>query len=56
MKTCEKYYAGLLGSDIRPTKNIEGAYDFGEFLLIIDPVQGDPFASYDNPESKDRGE
>ena len=26
-------------------KYIEGAYDFGEFLLIIDPVQGDPFAS-----------
>jgi predicted ABC-class ATPase len=26
-------------------KDIEGAYDFGEFLLIIDPVQGNPFAS-----------
>ena len=35
---------------------IEGAYDFGGFSLIIDHVQGDPFASYDNPESKNRGE
>lgn len=37
-------------------KDIEGAYEFGEFLLIIDHVQGDPFASHENPESKDRGE
>jgi predicted ABC-class ATPase len=26
-------------------KDIEGTYDFGAFLLIIDHVQGDPFAS-----------
>jgi len=37
-------------------KDIEGVYDLGEFLLISGPVQGDPFASYDNPESKERGE
>lgn len=33
------------GRGYKAYKEIEGAYDFGEFWLFIDHVQGDPFAS-----------
>jgi predicted ABC-class ATPase len=33
------------GKGYKAYKEIEGSYDFGEYTLIIDHVQGDPFAS-----------
>ena len=33
------------GKSYRLYKNLEGEYDFGSFVLCIDHVQGDPFAS-----------
>ncbi|MBU3216337.1 ABC-ATPase domain-containing protein [Clostridium estertheticum] len=33
------------GKSYRLYKNLEGEYDFGSFVLFIDHVQGDPFAS-----------
>jgi predicted ABC-class ATPase len=33
------------GSGYKAYKDIKGEYDFGEFVLLIDYVQGDPFAS-----------
>ncbi len=31
---------------IRPTNLWPGAYQFGTYVLVIDHVQGDPFASH----------
>jgi len=36
--------AGIDGRGYKAYKDIEGAYDFGHFSLLIDHVQGDPFA------------
>ncbi|MGL5642722.1 MAG: ABC-ATPase domain-containing protein, partial [Paraclostridium sp.] len=33
------------GKSYRAYKDLEGQYDFGDFILSIDHVQGDPFAS-----------
>lgn len=33
------------GKGYKAYKDIQGAYDFGEYVLFIDHVQGDPFAS-----------
>jgi predicted ABC-class ATPase len=33
------------GRGYKAYKNIRGAYDYGDFLIFIDHVQGDPFAS-----------
>ena len=33
------------GKSYRMYKDLEGEYDFGSFVLCIDHVQGDPFAS-----------
>ncbi len=33
------------GRGYKAYKDVEGAYDFGDFWLLIDHVQGDPFAS-----------
>jgi len=33
------------GRGYKAYKEIEGAYDFGEYALFIDHVQGDPFAA-----------
>lgn len=35
----------LDGKGYKAYQDIEGVYDFGEFLLYVDRVQGDPFAS-----------
>ena len=40
-----KVLKGIDGLGYKAYKDIEGAYDFGGFSLIIDHVQGDPFAS-----------
>jgi predicted ABC-class ATPase len=37
--------ARIEGKGYKAYKDIEGAYNFGDFLLFIDHVQGDPFAS-----------
>ncbi len=33
------------GRGYKAYKDIEGSYDFGEYILLIDHVQGDPFAA-----------
>lgn len=33
------------GRGYKAYKDVEGAYDFGEYVLFVDHVQGDPFAS-----------
>ncbi|MBM6862049.1 isopentenyl-diphosphate delta-isomerase, partial [Clostridium saudiense] len=33
------------GRGYKSYKDLEGQYDFGTFILSIDHVQGDPFAS-----------
>ncbi len=33
------------GRGYKAYKDIEGAYDYGEFILFVDHIQGDPFAS-----------
>lgn len=37
--------ARIDGRAYKAYKDVEGAYDFGDFWLLIDHVQGDPFAS-----------
>jgi len=39
-----KILARIDGRGYRAYKDIEGAYDFGDFWMFIDHVQGDPFA------------
>jgi len=41
----KKILTRLDGRGYKAYKEIEGAYDFGNFQLFIDHVQGDPFAS-----------
>ncbi|MGB9700396.1 MAG: ABC-ATPase domain-containing protein [Thermodesulfobacteriota bacterium] len=41
----KKILARLDGRGYKAYKEIEGTYDFGNFQLFIDHVQGDPFAS-----------
>ncbi len=38
----------LDGKGYKAYRDIKGTYDFGEFTLVIDRVQGDPFASPSN--------
>jgi predicted ABC-class ATPase len=33
------------GRGYKAYQDVEGAYDFGDFWLLIDHIQGDPFAS-----------
>ena len=33
------------GRGYKAYRDIEGAYDYGEFILFVDHIQGDPFAS-----------
>lgn len=40
-----KVLARIDGRGYKAYKDIEGTYDFGNFLLMIDHVQGDPFAT-----------
>jgi predicted ABC-class ATPase len=40
-----KILARIDGRGYKAYKEIEGDYDFGEFRLLLDHVQGDPFAS-----------
>lgn len=40
-----KILARIDGRGYKTYKEIEGVYDFGNFLLFIDHVQGDPFAT-----------
>jgi predicted ABC-class ATPase len=41
----KKILARIDGRGYKAYKDVEGAYDFGDFCLLIDHVQGDPFAS-----------
>ncbi len=41
----KKILTRIDGRGYKAYKEIEGCYDFGHFLLFIDHVQGDPFAS-----------
>ncbi|MBU7035534.1 MAG: ATPase, partial [Theionarchaea archaeon] len=48
MKSAQDLKKGLQGIDgrgYRAYKSIQGAYDFSTYILLIDYVQGDPFAS-----------
>ncbi len=36
---------GIDGKGYKFYKELEGEYDFGEYYIYIDHVQGDPFAS-----------
>jgi predicted ABC-class ATPase len=40
-----KILARIDGRGYKAYQDLEGAYDFGDFLLFIDHAQGDPFAS-----------
>ncbi|MBI5966827.1 MAG: ABC-ATPase domain-containing protein [Deltaproteobacteria bacterium] len=40
-----KILARVDGRGYKAYKDIEGAYDFGDFWMFVDHVQGDPFAS-----------
>lgn len=40
-----KILARIDGRGYKAYKDIEGTFDFGDFLMFIDHVQGDPFAS-----------
>ncbi len=40
-----KILARIDGRGYKAYQDLEGAYDFGDFLFFIDHVQGDPFAS-----------
>lgn len=41
----KKIIARIDGKGYKAYKDIQGDYDFGNFLLYIDHVQGDPYAA-----------
>jgi predicted ABC-class ATPase len=45
METLKKIISGLDRRGYKAYKQLKGRYDFGDFILYIDHVQGDPFAS-----------
>jgi predicted ABC-class ATPase len=45
MKTVNTLEDILKGIDGRGYKDIVGTYDFSDFMLTVDHVQGDPFAA-----------
>ncbi len=44
-ETLKKELDRIDGKSYRLYKELEGEYDFGDYVLCIDHVQGDPFAS-----------
>ena len=45
METLTKIISGIDNKGYKAYKKLQGKYDFGDYHLFIDRVQGDPFAA-----------